>query len=631
MRTFIFTLLLSFYAFGQKADTSNNAAVHGDYFIREILINGQSAASSAIGVATFDGAGNYKFAGATGSNNSSGVYGVGSNGLMYIQSFADGTQTAYGGLSGIGPTAFVASATEETSCDIIVAIPAGMSASAASLSGNYTAGYVSFPGANVAQVRQASFGFTADGAGNLSNVAVSGTALNLGGTTGSQTISGATYTLTGEGTGTLNLGTASSSQVLSGSLNFYLSADGNIFMAGTPGGHDLIVGARAFSGTASNSSWNNVYFTGGLEDIVSGTTHSLDAFYGSWNANGQGVSITHERLQYLAGVYDYTFDTIATVQSNATIATVDLGYNYNIALGAGGKVFIATGTNGLYSLLIGFAAPAYSGPGVYLNPLGVVNAANYAPVTNPIGPGEIITLFGSGLALGTTNAAGLPLPTTLGGVQVTINGQAAPLLYVTPGQIALQVPQAITLAKVDYATVQVVNNNVKSNAVTVYTNYTAPGVFSAGGNGIGPAAAQLANYSLVTASNPAPVGSTVVLYATGLGTVSPAVADGAAAPSNPPATATDTDAVYVGEQQENILFNGLTPGLAGLFQLNTSIVSGTPSGAQFSDLYTPDALSSMTTLAVEGTSVANARSRALKARKESRPGRSGRAVRSNPN
>jgi uncharacterized protein (TIGR03437 family) len=153
---------------------------------------------------------------------------------------------------------------------------------------------------------------------------------------------------------------------------------------------------------------------------------------------------------------------------------------------------------------------------------------------------------------GATSAPSLPLPTTLSGVQVTINGQAAPLFYVTPGQIAALVPQAITPANnVFYATVQVVNNNTKSNAVTVYTNYTAPGVFSAGGNGIGLAAAQLANYSLVTSSNPAAVGSTVVLYATGLGTVSPTVADGAAAPSSPPATATDTGAVYVGLTPEN--------------------------------------------------------------------------------
>ena len=250
-----------------------------------------------------------------------------------------------------------------------------------------------------------------------------------------------------------------------------------------------------FHGTASNSSWNQIYFTGALEDTVSAGKHYLDAFYGSWNATGQGVSIAHDRFQSLAQpqqVFDYTFDTQASVQSNATSAPADIPYQFT--LGAGGQVFIGTGTNGLYSLLVGFAAPKHSGSGVYLNPLGVVNAANFAPITNPIAPGEIIALFGSGLSSSNLNAPALPLPTTLGNVRVTINGQNAPIFYVTPGQISVLVPQAVTPDDgIENATVQVINNNVASNAVTVYTNYTAPGVFSLGGNGIGPAAAGLLN------------------------------------------------------------------------------------------------------------------------------------------
>src|SRR5271165_2193818 len=179
---FFIGLLIAAGAFGQKFDTSNSGALHGDYFVREILITGQSlsgaiiSASSAIGVATFNGAGSYTFTG-SGGRNSTGSYGVGANGLLYIQSFVDSTQYAYGGLSGIGPTAFVASATEGTSGDILVAIPAGSSVSAASLNGNYTAGYINFPNAGVTQVREASFNFAANGAGALSGVAVSGTAL----------------------------------------------------------------------------------------------------------------------------------------------------------------------------------------------------------------------------------------------------------------------------------------------------------------------------------------------------------------------------------------------------------------------------------------------------------------------
>jgi uncharacterized protein (TIGR03437 family) len=637
MRIIVLFSIVAAGAFGQNFDTSNNALLKGDYFIREVLITGQNvsgtinSASSAIGVATFDGAGNYKFAG-TGTQGTTGTYGVAANGLLYIQSFVDSTQYAYGGVSGIGPTAFVASATEGTSGDLLVAIPAGSSVTAAALSGSYSAGYVAFPSADVTQVRQASCGFTADGAGHLSNVVVSGAALNLGGNSGIQAISGATYTLTGEGTGTLSLGASSSTQVLSGSLNFYLSADGNIFIAGTPGGYDLIVGARSLTGTASNSSWNNVFFTGALEDTVSGTTHALDAFYGSWNANGQGVSVAHDRYQSLAQpqqVYDYTFDSQSSVQSNGTVAPADIPFQ--VTLAAGGRVFIATGTQGLYSLLVGFAAPAYSGKGVYLNPLGVVSAANFAPITNPVAPGEIVTLFGSGLSSGTVSAPALPLPTTLGGVQVNINGQAVPLFYVSPGQLTVLVPQAITPQNgIENATFQVVNNGVTSNAVTVYTNYTAPGVFSAGGNGIGPAAAQLANYSLISTSNPATPGSAVVLYAGGLGTVSPGVADGAAAPSSPTAQVTDTDAVFVGEVQENIQFDGLTPGLAGLYQLNVSIAAGTPSGSVFADISTPDAYTSETTLAVAGSASAMSRPAVLKAKRPAkqesvRPGRVRRA------
>jgi uncharacterized protein (TIGR03437 family) len=508
----------------------------------------------------------------------------------------------------------VASATENGTADLMVAIPAGTTVSAAALNGNYTAGYIAFPGADVTQVREASFNFSANGAGALSNVTVSGAALNLGGNVATQSISAATYTLAGTGSGTLNLGAASSSQILSGSLTFYLSADGNIFFAGTPGGYDLIVGSRAFSGTASNSNWNNIYLTAGLEDSVSGTTHSLDAFYGSWNSNGQGVSIAHDRYNILSpsSLFDYTFDSQTAVQPNATSAPADVPYQFT--LGAGGQVFIATGTQGLYSLMVGLAAPPFSGPGVYLNPLGVVNAANFAPITNPIAPGEIIALFGSGLASSTVSATTLPLPTSLDNVQVTINGTPAPLVYVTPTQIAAVVPQAIDPSSVYYATIVVTNNNTPSNPVTVYTNYTSPGLYATSNGGVGPAAAELSNYSLLTASNPANIGSTVLFYATGLGQVSPAVADGAAAPSNPLAYATDTDAVFIGGQPENIIFDGLTPGLAALYQVNATVVQGTPGGTEFSDLSTPDGYTSETTIQVGGgTGSARSRTEGLQA------------------
>ena len=605
--------LLSSGAFAQTFDTSNNGALHGDYFVREVMIVGQTSngsitsAKSTIGRATFNGQGGYQFAGPNGMT-ATGTYGVGSNGLLFMQSFVDSTQLAYGGLSGIGPTAFVASATEGANADTIVAIPAGTTTSAASLKGNYAAGYMAFPSASVTLVRQAAFTFTSDGAGNLTNLALTGSALNLGGTTISQSVTGANYAIAGEGIGTLNLGAASATQILSGSMNLYLSGDGNLFIAGTPGGYDLVVGMKALTAPASNATWQNtpLYFTSALEDAVTNGTkplHIIDAFYGSWN-NSAGVSTVHDRLQFLPGTpgaYDFTFSNTWSVQANGTVAPSGVP-SYQITLGAGGQAFIGTGAGGLYSLIVGFAAPNFSGPGVYLKPTGIVNAASFAPVTNPIAPGELITLFGTGFAAGLVLAPSVPLPRTLSGVQVFINGQAVPLVYVSPTQIVAQVPQAITPANmVNYATLQVVNNNVKSNTVTVRTNYTSPGVFSFTGNGVGFAAAQRQNYSLITASNAAQIGETIVLYATGLGTTNPAVADGAAAPSTLPlAMTSDMDVVNLGLQAGKVVFNGLTPTDVGLYQLNTTVLPGTPMGTILADISTPDAYTSQTTVAVSG-------------------------------
>lgn len=619
MRVFVFALI-TFPLLAQSFDTSNNAAIKGAYFVREVLMNSTGSAnsgSSAMGVATFDGNGNYTFA-PTSGQSVSGTYGVGANGLMYVQSFVDNTQYAFGGISAIGPDAFIASATEGSSADIIVAIPAGSSASVSSLNGNYSAAYIGFGNSNASQVREGLLSFAANGSGGLTSATVAGTALNLGGSATMQTISGGTYSLSGQGSGSLNLGTASSTQILSGTMTFFISADGNLFLAGTPGGLDFMVGAKAFSGQAGNANWNNVYYIGGFEDFVSNGSQALDAFYGSWNANGQGSSIVHERYQEITDVFDYTFSSTDTVASNATSLPGDIPYQ--ITLAAGGQVFIATGTQGLYSMMIGFAAPQVSGSGVFLNPMGVVNAANYAPITNPIAPQEIVSLFGSGLASSTMQAASLPLSTSLGGVQVTVNGEAAPLVYVSATQITFIVPQDVTPGNgVNQATIQVNNNGTLSNTSTVYTNYTAPGMFAAGAGGTGPAAAQV-NNGPVTPTNGINVGATVTVYATGLGTVTPTVADGAAAPSNPPATTDDTDYLYIGGQQENVAFNGLAPGFAALFQVNEVVATGTPAGTDYADISTPDAYTSEATLAIGATNSLKARERARKSVAARRPG-----------
>ena len=77
-------------------------------------------------------------------------------------------------------------------------------------------------------------------------------------------------------------------------------------------------------------------------------------------------------------------------------------------------------------------------------PLGIVNAASFAPATNPVAPQEMVTLSGSNLATGTAEASGYPLPTTLLSTRVLVNGIAAPLVSVSPTQITMLVPSHVS-------------------------------------------------------------------------------------------------------------------------------------------------------------------------------------------
>src|SRR5437773_11943920 len=73
-----------------------------------------------------------------------------------------------------------------------------------------------------------------------------------------------------------------------------------------------------------------------------------------------------------------------------------------------------------------------------INPGGVVNIAGFQA---PVAPGSAVAILGTNLASAVVSAKALPLPATLGGVSVLVNGTlAAPLFYVSPTQISAQLP-----------------------------------------------------------------------------------------------------------------------------------------------------------------------------------------------
>jgi len=86
----------------------------------------------------------------------------------------------------------------------------------------------------------------------------------------------------------------------------------------------------------------------------------------------------------------------------------------------------------------------------------------------------------------------------------------------------------------------------------------------------------------------------VQLFLTGLGAVSPAGRDGAAASASPLSLVTADVKVYVGGRQATVLFKGLAPGLAGLYQINFTIPLNAPTGPGVAlAIETPDAFHDM--------------------------------------
>jgi uncharacterized protein (TIGR03437 family) len=231
-----------------------------------------------------------------------------------------------------------------------------------------------------------------------------------------------------------------------------------------------------------------------------------------------------------------------------------------VAVDPSGNIYIADTANSVVRQLQGTL------PVVSAN--GVVNAASFA---SQISPGALATVFGSNFALRNASA-NAPLPTSLGGVSVSVNGQSAPLLYVTPTQVNFQVPWETALGT---ASVTVNVNGGASNSITVSVLGAAPGLFSTSS---GHAVVQNSDFTLNDPGNPAKVGSTIVAYLSGSGPVDTPVADGGATPIGPLVSATSQSSATIGSSPAQVAFAGLAPGFVGLVQVNIVVPADLQTG-----------------------------------------------------
>jgi uncharacterized protein (TIGR03437 family) len=231
---------------------------------------------------------------------------------------------------------------------------------------------------------------------------------------------------------------------------------------------------------------------------------------------------------------------------------------------------------------------------------GVVNAASF--LAGSLAPGQIFSVFGENLgpeiaALGRFNPLTGLLDTSIAGVAVVVNGEPAPLFYVSEGQINAQAPYEI--AGSSTAVIEISRNGVSSGPITIPGGSADPALFQIPGT---PSAVVLnQNRSINGASRPAARGSIVSFFGTGQGDVRPALATGEAAAAAPLSRFVRDVSVEIGGIPAKISFAGMAPTFVGLFQINAFVPATSASGAQVPVRITVDGVASQpgTTMAVE--------------------------------
>ena len=348
-------------------------------------------------------------------------------------------------------------------------------------------------------------------------------------------------------------------------------AAGDAYLTGTTGGFQTTPGAyqtsivvntiNAFAikfNPAGTTLWAT--YLGGV-GADTAKSISLDSSGNVWLVGTAFLSFPTTSSLFAAGE---SGDFLSELSANGAALLYSAEFPYgavgqSVAVDETGQVHVA-GKYGLVSAITP-AEPIAS------RILGIVNAAA-GQFAGRIAPGEVISIFGFGLGPATpvtaTPGSNGRFPTSLGGVQVLVNGAAIPLLYVSASQINAEIPAPLN--GLDSAQLQVVNNSarlpdfrasVDSSIFALFVNYS------------GDLAAINQDGTVNSASNPAKSGSIVSIWGTGFGNAAGRPLDGAVA------TAADNWCGYCqisvsgGVNNQAVEYAGAAPGLIdGTMQIN---------------------------------------------------------------
>jgi len=397
-------------------------------------------------------------------------------------------------------------------------------------------------------------------------------------------------------------------------LYFPFGANGT-FAAGTDNGKQAakVFGQPSFTaiaagtGTASMNAPHHISTdTNGLLYVADSGNNRVLIFQDPANSQtqttGAASSLQLPNLSTPRGIYVNPATGQIWVTSGATVTRYP---NYNNLIfnpTPTGQVVDAVGNNGLAILAVTqdqygdlFVADQYNRVVAYYQGLTALNAASLITVNPVMAPGVIASLFPlastSQFGSNTATYSGYPVATSLGDIQVTVNGTPAPLYYVSPSQINMIVPMnAPTSGTAEFEVSQISTGQILG-AFQVPMQEFAPGIFICSGNTSTLRAACVVNQdgSVNSASNPAPRGSVISIYATGQGVVPNAPPDGVPATSaistpNTPQVILGSNYVsaytpQAGEPLSNcpnfICYSGLN-GYPGMWQINVEVPKGVP-------------------------------------------------------
>jgi uncharacterized protein (TIGR03437 family) len=276
--------------------------------------------------------------------------------------------------------------------------------------------------------------------------------------------------------------------------------------------------------------------------------------------SGAPISITADGLPQGAS-FNVTNDTNNSARGDFhwTPTPSDVGRNFNVN-------FIAS--DGALSDVKSVAIRV-----VNASPLTAVNAANFG--LGPLAADSIASAFGTSMAARVEIAQSLPLPLSLAGTAMTVNGIPAPLFFVSPTQINFVVPSGVDPGT---ATIVVSSPMGVYSLGNVEITQSAPAIFTADATGRGDAAAlatidgvnyQRPPFDVLVNGRP----NILVLYATGI----------RRAPASDPADdngVAESVTVTIDGRLARVLYAGAQGGFAGLDQINAEMPAALAGGGQ---------------------------------------------------